>query len=400
MDNLTALSNKTQRRYDLDWLRVLAFSLLIFYHTGMFFVSWEWHIKNNVLSEMMELPMQFLSQWRMPLLFFISGAGVYFALGKRSKGMFMRERLKRILVPLIFGMLVIVPPQIYFERLTQGATFSYLEFYPSVFEAKPYPEGNFSWHHLWYLAYILTYSFLCLPLFLYLRGERGKKFTTALTTFFERKGSILLLVLPFFVSDALLRPYWPTQQNLIADWANFTFSLIIFIYGFLICSNERFWQIIEDNRQLALVIALVTVTIMYVFYWISWPEPSDAGMVLYWFCRDINIWCWLLAILGFSRKYLNVHNKYLQYANEAVYPFYILHQTLIIILAYYLMNWQAGVAVKFIIISTATFLICWFMYAFIIRSSSITRLLFGLKIGAKHQTAMSVPPVKETTITA
>jgi hypothetical protein len=378
------------RKYDLDWLRVLAFTLLIFYHTGMFFVSWGWHIKNNEVSQAMEWPMRFLSQWRMPLLFMISGAGVYFALGRRSGGTFLAERTKRILLPLIFGMFVIVPPQIYYERLTQGATFSYLEFYQTVFEFRPYPEGSFSWHHLWYLAYIFTYSLICLPLFLYMKSEKGKKVLLKITQFISAKAGIYLLMTPLIISEASLRPFWPTNQNLIADWANFTLSLLLFIYGFIICSNEKIRQRVEELRFLSLSIALVAFTVLCSYYWIQWPNPSAAGMVLYWTITVTNGWCWLMTIFGFARKYLNFTNTFLRYANEAVYPFYILHQTIIICIAYYMINWQMSIALKFFIISSSMFLLTWFLYECIIRRVNVLRILFGMKRKAKSK-AVSAP---------
>ncbi|MFC4874431.1 acyltransferase family protein [Negadavirga shengliensis] len=151
------------RRYELDWLRVIAFALLVFFHTGMLFVSWDWHIKNNVISEAIRWPMLFLSQWRMSLIFLISGAGVYFAMGYRSPKVFALDRLKRILVPLLAGMILVIPPQVYLERLDQGAEWGYLRFYLTIFRFEPYPEGNFSWHHLWFLVYILSYSWFCCP---------------------------------------------------------------------------------------------------------------------------------------------------------------------------------------------------------------------------------------------
>jgi hypothetical protein len=327
----------------------------------------------------MEWPMRFLSQWRMPLLFMISGAGVYFALGRRSGGAFLAERTKRILLPLIFGMFVIVPPQIYYERLTQGATFTYLEFYRTVFNFIPYPEGSFSWHHLWYLAYIFTYSLICLPLFLYLRREKGKKTLQSLTQLISAKAGIYLLMIPLFISEASLRPFWPTNQNLIADWANFTLSLLLFIYGFIICSNEKIRQRIEDQRYFSLGIATVAFTVLVIYYWIQWPDPSPAGMVLYRALTVVNGWCWLMAIFGFARKHLNFSNSFLRYANEAVYPFYILHQTIIICIAYYMINWQMSIALKFAIISVSMFLLTWFLYECIIRRVNFLRVLFGLK---------------------
>jgi hypothetical protein len=280
-------------------------------------------------------------------------------------------------------MFVIVPPQIYYERLTQGNTYSYLEFYKQVFEFQPYPKGSFSWHHLWYLAYIFTYSLLCLPLFGYLRSEKGKVTLEKITGFLSGKGKVYLLIIPLFIAEALLRPYWPTEQNLIKDWANFTFSLLIFIYGFIICSQEKIREAIEEQRVISLITAVELTTVLYVFYWNNWPDPSPAGMVLYYLIKVANIWCWLLAILGYARKYLTFNNALLKYTTQAVYPFYILHQTVIICIAYYLINWQASIALKFVVICVSMFLVCWFLYE-CIRRVNILRVLFGLKPIEEH----------------
>jgi glucan biosynthesis protein C len=158
--------NKQQRKYYLDWLRVIAFYILIFYHVGMIFVPWDFHIKNNVTLEWFETWMAFLSQWRLPLLFLISGMVIYYSLGKRSWKGIITERSKRLLIPLLFGMFVIVPPQIYFERISDGVVFSnYWQFWKTVFELVPFPEGgSLSWHHLWYVLYIFVYSIIALPI--------------------------------------------------------------------------------------------------------------------------------------------------------------------------------------------------------------------------------------------
>lgn len=94
---------KRVRHYEFDWLRIIAFGLLIFFHTGMLFVEWEWHNKNGEISSAIEWPMVFVGQWRMSLIFLISGAGIYFALGYRSGKTFVKDRLKRILIPLLVG---------------------------------------------------------------------------------------------------------------------------------------------------------------------------------------------------------------------------------------------------------------------------------------------------------
>ena len=151
-----------ERRYDLDWLRVLVFSLLILYHVGMFFVPWGWHLKNNNIYEWLQLPMAFVNQWRLPILFIISGMGTRFALSYKNTREFLVERRNRLLIPLVFGMIVIVAPQVYIERIADGDfTGTYWQFYLHYFEGI-YPSGNFSWHHLWFLPYLFVYSLLLL----------------------------------------------------------------------------------------------------------------------------------------------------------------------------------------------------------------------------------------------
>ncbi len=369
------------RHYDLDWLRVLAFSLLIFYHTGMFFVSWDWHIKNNVLSETIKFPMIFISQWRMSLLFLISGAGVYFALGRRSGRSFATERTKRILLPLVFGMFVIVPPQIYFERLTQGTTFSYGNFYKTVFDFIPYPAGSFSWHHLWYLAYIFAYSLILLPLFLYLRSERSRTVRETIARYLSKP--VLLILIPtlwLWVRDYYLDDLWPSTHNFTKDWANHYQYFFIFILGFTLVSHPLYLQVIVAKRKLWLVLALVCVPIAYDDYWNIDPKyVTTAFSMLDEFVNAMHRWLWLLTMLGFARYYLNFTNRFLAYANQAVYPFYILHQTIIVTIAYFLIHSQAPVAFKFTVISLGTFVSTALVYELLIRRINILRLLFGLK---------------------
>ena len=194
-----------ERRHDIDWLRVIAFSLLIFYHTGMFFVPWDFHFKNSQTSDLFELWMAPLSQFRLPLLFMISGMGSYFVLKHRKSGAFFRERSVRLMLPLLFGMFVIVPPQIFYEHLNKGVQYSsYFEFYKKVFEFKPYPEGGcLSWHHLWYILYIFFYSVICFPLIKYLTSEKSQDFKTKLVSFFSKPGRIYLVSLPNISSPVI-----------------------------------------------------------------------------------------------------------------------------------------------------------------------------------------------------
>src|SRR5215470_6493498 len=165
------------RRPELDWLRVVAIVILHVFHTGMMFNTWDFHIKAPDLLPVIEAPMAVLHLIRMPLLMVISGIGTAIALERRSIGRFAIDRLKRLWIPLTFGIFVIVPPQIYIERVVNdGYAGSYFDWYPSVLQFKPYPAGgSFSWHHLWFVAYLLVYCLLALPVFAWLRRPSGQR---------------------------------------------------------------------------------------------------------------------------------------------------------------------------------------------------------------------------------
>jgi hypothetical protein len=376
---------KLQRRYDLDWLRVIAFTILILFHTGMMFNTWGWHIKNKETSEALEYVMIFFNQWRMPLLFFISGAAVWFALERYSMRQFIAERNKRLLLPLVFGMFVIIPPQVYFERIFQGQTYGFGEFYKIVLQLQPYPEGNFSWHHLWYIPYILVFSFVTIPLFRYLKSEKGKIKLDRLIDGFDGNSFIFLWFIPIAISEMSLRPFWPDNaNNLLGDWAQFTSTLIIFCHGYFLASHSAIWTTIEKNRFRALGFGLAAVSILYVI-WFSDYEANKFEYAIYRTLRSFNIWCWILTALGFGKRHLSRNSSFLKYANEAVYPFYILHQTITVVLGYYLIDWPAGIPLKFFVVASGTFLGCWIIYEFLIKGNNLMRLAFGIKVRKAHQ---------------
>jgi glucans biosynthesis protein C len=370
-----------ERRYDLDWLRVIAFGLLILFHTGMMFVSWDWHIKNPETSVVLERLMNFLHEWRMPLLFFISGAAVWFALEKYRFRGFLRERCIRLLVPLVFGMLAVIPPQVYYERRFHGWPYaSFREFYLTVFTSGSYPQGNLSWHHLWYIPYIFAYSVLLLPLLLWLRTDAGRKVLARLRRGLAQPGMLLLLCLPSALSDICLRPYWPGDaNNLIADWANLTSKALIFLAGFMLCSGEDVWAAIERLRLRALGLGCITYALLCLCWYSGW-EIHGSAWVAYRVLRSLNSWCWLLALLGLGRQHLNFNHPFLKYATEAVYPWYILHQTVIVMVGYYVAGWNLDLWWKYLFLAGAMTLITGVLYEFVIRRTAFLRPLFGLKV--------------------
>ncbi|MGN7512951.1 MAG: acyltransferase family protein [Allomuricauda sp.] len=375
----------TIRRYDLDWLRVIVFALLIFYHVGMFFVPWGWHLKNNVIYDWLRWPMSFLNQWRLPILFVISGMGTYYALGKRSMGKFVWERFLRLGIPLLVGMFLIVPPQVYFERLVDGTfTGSYWKYFTTIAFDGIYPEGNYSWHHLWFLPYLLVFSWILAPLFVYLRKHQTR-FIAWIKRLIQRTWGIYAFVIPLYFVESLVEPFFPVTHALVDDWFNFTFNIVLFFYGFvLIATGDVFWQTVANVKSKALVLGVIGFSGQAII-WLYFED----GYVIHFteaLLKVVNLWSWILVLFAYAAQYLNKPSKGLAYANRAVYPFYILHQTITVGIAYYLMDLSWGFLPKAIILVIGTFGISWLIYDLIILRIPILHPLFGLK--PKHKKSM------------
>jgi glucan biosynthesis protein C len=357
----------------LDWLRVIAILLLLFFHTGMLFVGWGWHITNQETIPGLQLPMDLAHRLRMPLLFVIAGAGMWYALQRRSIGAFTRERALRLLVPAIAGMFIIVPPQVFFERLAHGEwQGSYGAFFVErVLQFQPYPEGNFSWHHLWFIVYLFAYVLLLLPLMAWWRArckDRQPKIAPGLW--------IHALALPLGVNEALLKPLFPESHNLTSDWYIFNHYLLLTAYGFVLASMRGTWDWVADRRHwsLGLGVAVLAGGLTLIETGIiDRDTPADAMLA------NVFTWSWLLVFLGFGRQYLSVDNRLLRWARDASYPVYILHQTVIITVAYFVIEqpWTPGT--KYWLVLLATLLSCVLLYELVLRRSALLRLLFGIK---------------------
>jgi glucan biosynthesis protein C len=367
------------RQYYLDWLRAGAMFLLVFFHTGRLFNFDPWHIKNATENFAIHVFTRVLDVWQMPLFFAVAGAAVWFSLGRRNAREFSRERFFRILVPLIFGILIIVPPQVYVERIFDGDfTGSFLAWYPNTFQgyySDNAATGNLSFHHLWFLAYLFVFSLLLLPLFKYLRRDDKKAILAGIGKFVSRPGTILLPAILLMIYEVFLLPiYGSGNHNLYNDWRNFLFYLTVFFSGFLLVSEEQITRTVWRQRYFALTGAVIVTVIIYLAETEFFAIAEWVILALYGF----DSWLWLLAIAGIGIQLLNFDSGLRRYANDAVLPVYILHQTLIIVLGFYVITWDIPVAAKYFIIVGGVFLSALAIYEAVHRTR-ITRLLFGIK---------------------
>ena len=364
---------KSIRRHDIDWIRVLAFDVLILYHIGMFFNTWDSQIKNNITLNWLAYPMLFSSLWRLPLLFVVSGMGTRFALSYRTGGQYIKERFIRLLIPLLVGILVIVPPQVYAERLADGDFLgSFWAFYPHFFEPV-YPEGNLSWHHLWFLPYLLLMSVLATPLFLKLRRDNNVLSQRLRQCLTKSPYYLYLFTIPLLVVEFTMEPVFPVTRALIGDWYALVYYFLLFVSGFvLITIGQAFWKAIDKIKSIALLAGLVSFQI---FWWLGTTLDSHFLIPVF---KIMTMWSIILAVFGFGARHLNKASRILVYRNEAVYPFYIIHYTIIVLMGYWLMNNSMPIFLKFLIMFAGTYAGSW-MFFEIVKRVWFLRPLFGLK---------------------
>lgn len=373
---------KAARLHYLDWLRVLAFAAVFFYHCSRFFDGSWWHIKNSTTSALVDALKAIFDLWGMPLIFVVSGASIYFALRPGGAARFLRDRVWRLLVPLAFGILVLGPPQIYLTRLTHGEfQGSFLDFLPLYFRDWHIWGGNFAWSgvHLWYLENLFLYTLVLLPLFAALKSRPGRRFTEALGRLSARPGAIFLWALPIALLLVLLDPSGLTRPGLSEDLTRLVVFWPFLVYGFLVFSDGQIQQAIIRQRRIALALALAFTLAAGIVTDALGQHPGFVLFALVMVLGSVLIWTSILAILGYGMRYLTANRRLLSYANEAVLPFYILHQPVILILGYFIIPLPLTILAKYLIIAPLAFGITLALYEFGIRRMNPVRQVFGLK---------------------
>ena len=381
---------KPQRQYNFDWLRVLVIINMIPFHSAwmMTFVEGFSNVPQDVFSaHVMRLYVAFFSCWHMPLLFFMSGVGTCLALTFRSTGEYVRERLKRLLVPLVFFMVFCFPVLAYFWPaivIDKSISHYFFLFWPEILKSLHYSDetGGPGWAHLWFVAYLLIFSIISLPLFLHLRKKRSRDIIARFAVFFNRNGMIYLPGFLFVAINALLSVKFPLcQNNLYTDWAYFSYNLTAFLLGYIFCLDKKFFKMIDERFRTALLIGCVTASFVIVMWTVipAFSTPGyTTGYVMYSTLFGFNTWFWMIALLGLSRKYLNFTNGFLRYFNRASYPVYILHLVMISVIGNYVVEWRTEIIPEFIILSVVSFAVTIMCYE-LIKRTKVTRFLFGMK---------------------
>ncbi len=396
--NSNAFSAPDARRYDIDWLRVFATYLLLVFHVGMVFNPAPfYHVRNTDASFFFVILCGFISLWHMPLFFLLAGWSAFASLSMRGTGDFLKERFFRLLVPLVAGCVLLMPSIKYLE-LSSGLDANYTGLYvapalqdsfrqviPSGLSvAAPFNESfldflptfftdlsRFTWAHLWFVAYLLTFTILYLPLFGRILRSRE---------WFKGEIShvwVYAPILPLAVIQVTMRERWPGLQTLVDDWANFTYYSTFLMAGFLLARFPSLEAAAHGERKRALAIGLIATLVLLLG--VLGVFSSPAVMLAH---SAIAGWCFVLAFLGWARRMLSFTTPALRYLTESAFPVYLLHQSAIVIPGYFLIQLPLGLWTKFVLLLTVSSALTLTVYHLLVRPFAAPRFLCGMKARA------------------
>ena len=355
------------RRHDIDWLRVFATFVLFPFHVGKVFdVAPYYHLKNGELSEGLNNLTGFIHQWHMPLFFVLAGWSAHAALARRSAGSFAAERVRRLCVPFLFGTLVLCPLIVWAALTVQpGFDESFLTFLPTFYTRL----DRFSWSHLWFLIYLFVFSLLWLPVLLRLRGRSAARVSPVV---------IYLAIVPLALVQILLRARWPGYQNLVDDWANFTYYSLFFLFGACLARWTSFESAIEHEWRRAGVVAVAALVVLGPTADVLAHPGLGVRWAIFWTASATAGVCCIVFLLGVAGRWRARTNAFLAWASEGSLAIYVLHQLAIVALAAIVIREPWTIATKFWVLLPAAVVATLACYQLVVRPVPLFRRLFGM----------------------
>ena len=379
----SSLAGQQKRLHYLDWLRVLAVLGVFYAHTIYIFNLVYWHVNNDRGLVLVV----FGTEWGMALFFLLAGATAWFSLGSRTSRQFISERFARLVIPFVTGVILLSPVQGYLLDLSLSLYHgSFFQYYPYFFR-----HIQFSWNpqllaaygfHLWFLGFLFLFSVIALAPFIYLKNISGQRVMAWLAAVCERRGGVFIFMIPLALIQLALRPAFPVYQG----WTDFLSWFVFFVYGYLLVSDARLMKAIQKQGMIAFFVGIVSIiTLLVTMYgpgfldiWEGTPGYSikyELDQLL----LTIIAWSLMLFVLYFGMRFLNVSNKLIQYANEAVLPFYVLHFFVIVVIVFFVARWNIAMAPRFLVVSTLSLAMTLVVYELLVRRVTVVRWLFGMK---------------------
>jgi peptidoglycan/LPS O-acetylase OafA/YrhL len=385
---------KSIRLHYIDWLQVLAILGVFLFHAFHPFDDLvAWHIKNAEKSILATFFIGFFNLWGMPFFFLMAGATSSFSLRRRSAGRYILERVMRLLIPFLIGSLILTPIQAFYEFIHKGwweggsivefilsaearnyffTEYNSITFSPSIF-------GDLG-YHLWFVGFLFSFSLLALPVFMWLKGDSGKRSVALVARLAKLRGGLLLFTIPLILIGFFFQPFLSGYTG----WASFVFLLVFFISGYILIADQRFMDAIRRDWRLHLALGIVCTLFFFsvavdVPVWDWLVAPGTVLFYISWIAWGINSWCWTMFIMNIGMRYLNHTNKWLQFGREASYPFYFVHQPVIIFIAFYAVQWETSLLVKLLVVVVGSFALSIGLYELLVRRIYPVRALFGMR---------------------
>ncbi|WP_166354267.1 acyltransferase family protein [Phytoactinopolyspora limicola] len=397
------------RRPELDAIRALVVLGLFVFHSALVFATDDdFYVKNDETTDAILILGGFAVIWAMPMLFLIGGLGSWHSLRRRGPAGLATERLRRLGVPLLFATVALLPlPQWYRQRADPTYEESYLEFWPRFFNVRFAPENfpfvlrgsYFESGHLWFVVLLLVFSLLVAGAARWLPSRALASAHDRMAAAVRHRGVILLPAVPVAAVTAGLG-----METDFAAWHRWAY-LLFFLYGLLLATDGRFRAAMFRDAKLAAVIG--ATLFLAVLPGILLADDPFTDMTPLALATRVAYgaagWCWLVAILGLldqrrmrrqptptsgiseTSSASTVPSRYgwarrwYSYIGPAVLPLYVLHQPVVVAVAFEVVKWELPMAVKFVIIVGASFVITVAGYELFVRRFRLSRFLFGMR---------------------
>lgn len=370
-----------QRRTDLDWLRVIAVLLLVPFHAALIFLpdpTLVAYVKDSRPTAVLAPLVDFLSRWQLEVLFFVAGAASWYALGSRTAGQYLTERVRRLLIPFVFGIVTLIPLMVNLRYLGGPQAASVGQIYARFFARGSDltgMTGGFTPAHLWFLLYLFSFSLIGLPLFRLLRIapiQRGLERLAGMP------GVIWLLYL------GCIPPALARQADLVGlHDKDPLYYFLIMLAGYVLTSRPRFQEAIDRATWVSVALALAATFAPKVpagNALLAASQTGFAGMLLF----KLSQWAWLLAILGVAHRRMIGDGPVLRYASEAAMPFYMLHLPLVTLVGLFAVQLNAGILTKYILVVAGATLATLAVYDLGVKRVGVLRFCFGMKPRPAH----------------